>query len=112
LATTPPGNEGQPSFGPLWGALAAPSFKGGEADAFLLKITDLHNYKNLFGNLVLTTLPAFFLPITQEELFMQQSLVIRMLSLLHFFFGETSCFIAWIIASRGCLTKKIPQENL
>lgn len=32
----PGGSEGQPSLGPLCVALEAPSFKGGDADAFLL----------------------------------------------------------------------------
>ena len=32
----PGGREGQPSLGPLCVALEAPSFKGGDADAFLL----------------------------------------------------------------------------
>jgi hypothetical protein len=31
----PGGSEGQPSLGPLCVALEAPSFKGGDADAFL-----------------------------------------------------------------------------
>ena len=39
----PGGNEGQPSLGPLCVAFEAPSFKGGDADAFLLEVHTMNH---------------------------------------------------------------------